>query len=562
MHTFPGIGIPRRAALAVAALAAAIALSGGWILAPGAAFAFGFQPGPDTLSLQAPASSVVGQDVGVVAAWSSSNGQFLQGHAITLAVNSAAVATVFSDGQGRAAFTIPGSRLNAPGTYKLTAASGGRFGGASASSSLTVIAAPVVPAPAQPPAPKAAPPSPKSTAISLSVPSGSQLGQDVTVTEAIADSSGSPLAGQHLALMLDGSQLNGDLSDAGGHVSYSISGKRFKQAGAYVVQANFSGSPGYASSTAQETLTVIPAAIQIQTLPALPGLKFSLGNVTASTGPDGVAAIPIPASGTYKLTADLNPDASVAPAVKASFVRWADGISTVDRTIVVDGPASYVIGLRVASQARIEYVDMEGRAVDPALVQSARFGAADGTEVDLSPQTGASQAWWTATTAAAPGNVMTATPVSYRALSVKVHGAEVLAPDQPAWMPGGGATWTIRLLVYGLTVRTQDALFGAPISGLVHLSLPDGSSIDAPVHADGTATFTELPAGRYNLSLDSAGPSQLGHMAISVSGSESETLRAVTFVDLLLAIALGLGMGLLGLLAIARVRRAIRRRPA
>ena len=531
-----------------AALVALLLSSMAAALVAGTATAFRGPQSSATLTLQAPAQSVVGQNVGVVAVLGGRQGQSA-GHPITLFVDNVQLTTKFADSQGRAAFTIPGSMLNSVRVYRLTAvADGGRGRRSSAVASLSVIAAP------PPGQGSGSGTSAQRTSLSLAIPTGSPLGNDVAVTASLKDASGRPIAGQHLALMLDGVQLKSDDSDPTGHVAFSIPGKKLNQAGGYAVEATFSGSHGYSASAANATLTVVAAAIQIRTVPAVPGLGFSLGGATAITGPDGVAALPVPVSGTYKLTSDLNPDATGAPAVRAGFVRWADDVYTASRTIVVDGPATYVMGLRVAYSASVRYLDMAGRAVDPAVVDEAHFSADDGTEVALNTQTGTTKVWWTAnTTAPVQSNGVTAAPIKYRAVSVKIHGLEALAPDQQEWTPANG-DWTIRLQIYDLSVRAQDAVFGGPASGQVRLSWPDRTSVTKTVGADGRVTFSGLPAGNYLVGL--AGVTT----RVSLPGSQVATLRVLSSTDVALEIAAGLAVGLLMLFTFVRWRSLRRRR--
>jgi hypothetical protein len=580
MDEFPGTELRRRAARPVAAvMAAMLALSGAALVVPADALsAFGGPgPGQGSLSLQAPATSVAGQPVSVVATWSNQFGQFGPPQ-ISLFLDRSPVGTQTPNGQGVAAFTIPGSQLMQPGTHFLAAVAGGGFGrfrgGNTASASLNVLPAPAVtpavstPAPAQPPVVVAAirqvptpTPGPSATAIAIGVPAHSPLGQDAVVTGTFTDMSGSPIADQRLTLLLDGNPLDSGTTDAAGHMSFSIPGRRLKQAGSHAVQAAFTGTHTLVASSADATIIVDPAAIEIKTVPATAGLAFTMNGVTAVTAADGSATLAIAAAGTYKLTTDLNPT-SASGSLRASFVRWADGVETADRTLTVDGSATYTMGLRIASVAHIDYVDAAGRAVDPESVDSAVFKAGDGTNVALNHQTGTRDIWWTASTTMATGTAVTATPVTYQALSVKVHGTEVLAPDQrAAWTPSDGGTWTIRLQVYDLSIRTQDALLGTPLSGKANLALANGSSIAVAVGTDGTATFHDLPSGQYTIHLDSAALSSAQTVTVAPA-QPVQTLRVVTFSDLvaLAMLLLLLVMALGAALAIAFVVRRRRMR--
>ena len=184
----------------------------------------------------------------------------------------------------------------------------------------------------------------------------------------------------------------------------------------------------------------------------------------------------------------------------------------------------------------------------------AHFSADDGTEVALNTQTGTTKVWWTAnTTAPVQSNGVTAAPIKYRAVSVKIHGLEALAPDQQEWTPANG-DWTIRLQIYDLSVRAQDSVFGGPASGQVRLSWPDRTSVTKTVGADGRVTFSGLPAGNYLVGL--AGVTT----RVSLPGSQVATLRVLSSTDVALEIAAGLAVGLLMLFTFVRWRSLRRRR--
>jgi hypothetical protein len=397
------------------------------------------------------------------------------------------------------------------------------------------------------------------TSIKLEVPTGSVLGNDVTVTAALSLQGGGAVADEHLSLILDGNQVRSDKTDATGKVPLVIAAKDLNEARAYAVQVTFGGAHGRAPSSATATLTILAAAIQIRTVPALPNLRFTLGTETALTGPDGIAALPVPKTGTYQLTVDLNPDTSATATLKASFVRWLDNVYTANRTIDVVGPATYVMGLRVAYRATIQYVDLNDLRVDPTNVEQARFSTGTGTDdIVLNSQTGAKDVWWTAASAVRFSTQLSASATTYRALSVTIHGAEVVNRGQQAWTPTQNGVWTIQLLLYSMTVQTRDAIFGTPVSGQLKLTYPDGAAVQQRVDSDGKITFTNLPRGQYQLALGSVAYSP--PTPVALSKVQDSTLRVITYLD----VALVLGFILLvGTLAIARwvvMSRRIRRR--
>ncbi len=397
------------------------------------------------------------------------------------------------------------------------------------------------------------------TLLTIEVPTGSVLGSDVTVTASLKTTGGAIVADEHLALLLDGSQVRSDKTDAAGNVQLIIPGKYLGEAREYAVDVVFGGTHSLAASSATATLTILAAAIQIKTVPPLANRRFTLGAETAFTGPDGIAALPVPKAGTYQLAADLNPDNSGKATVKASFVRWLDNVYTANRTIDVTGPATYVMGLRVAYRASINYVDLDNQPVDPTIVSQAQFSTGTGTnDLVLNSQVGAKDVWWTAASAVRFGTQLTISDVQYRALSVNIHGAEVVNRGQQAWTPTENGVWTIQLLLYSMTVQTRDAIFGTPVSGQLKLTYPDGAAVEQRVGSDGKITFENLPRGQYRLALSSVAYSPPAPVALSKV--QESTLRVITYLD----VALVMGVLILIMaLAITRwviLSRRIRRK--
>ena len=396
------------------------------------------------------------------------------------------------------------------------------------------------------------------TVMTLEVPSGSVIGSDVAIGVILRSKSGLALS-EHVTLLLDGAQVRSDKTDTTGKVSLIIPAKELIEAKSYEVEVDFGGAHGLAPASAKATLTILAAAIQIDTVPPLANIRFTLGTETAISGPDGVAALPVPKAGDYQLTSDLNTDTSANATVKASFVRWLDNVYTANRTISVTGPATFTMGLRVAYRASIKYVDLNNKPVDPSLIDQAQFSAGTGADdIVLNSQVSASQVWWTAANAVRYSTQLQVSPITYRALSVKIHGAEVVNRGQQSWEPTEGGVWTIQLLLYDMTVQTRDALFGSPVSGTLTLTYPDGAAIEQRVEGDGKVAFSNLPRGQYKLSLSPVAVSAPAPVALS--RAQESTLRVITYQDVLVVVGILL---LIGALIVGRwyvLSRRIKRR--
>jgi hypothetical protein len=396
------------------------------------------------------------------------------------------------------------------------------------------------------------------TVLSVEVPSGSVIGSDVAVAALLKTKTGVALS-EHVTLLLDGAQIRSDKTDTTGKVSLVIPAKDLIEARSYAIQVVFAGAHGLAPATTSASLTILSAAIQLDTVPPLPNIRFAVGTETAITGPDGTAALPVPKAGDYQLTSDLNPDTSSTATVKASFVRWLDNVYTANRSIHVTGPATYTMGLRVAFRASIQYVDLDNKPVDPSLIEQAQFSTGTGSDdIVLNSQVSASQVWWTASSAVRYSTQLQASDVTYRALSVKIHGAEVVNRGQQAWTPTENGIWTIQLLLYGMTVQTRDALFGTPVSGTLTLTYPDGLAVQAPVDGNGRVSFTNLPRGQYKLALSPVAISAPAPVALS--RAQESTLRVVTYQDVGLVVGILLIFGVLVVGRWVILSRRIKRR--
>ena len=193
-------------------------------------------------------------------------------------------------------------------------------------------------------------------------------------------------------------------------------------------------------------------------------------------------------------------------------------------------------------------MDLDNQPVDPTIVSQAQFSTGSGTDdVFLNSQTGAKDVWWTAASAVRFSTQLNASPTTYRALSVNIHGAEVVNRGQQAWTPTENGVWTIQLLLYSMTVQTRDAIFGTPVSGPLKLTYPDGVAVEQRVDSAGKITFTDLPRGQYQLALGSVAYSP--PTPVALSKVQDSTLRVITYLDVGLVVGL---LVLISALAIAR----------
>ena len=356
-------------------------------------------------------------------------------------------------------------------------------------------------------------------------PAPATLGSDVSVRAIARLGDGRAAADIRLALYVDQSFVASLRTDPKGSVTFEVSGREVKVAGQHPIEVRFDGTALLRPARASTLLAVDPAQIRIATVPPVAGLKLRVGTRSTTTGDDGIAVAEVDKLGSYDVEPML--DEPVDPSVRLSFVRWADGVFTAVRRIDVRENASYVLGVRIAYRGSIHFVDLDGRPVDPSLIERVRATASNGSELVL---TDFSEVWWDAGTAVSRTGGLTHTPTLWRMAEVAMAGTNVVNQGQQSFSPVIGADWRITLLLYDLSVRTEDAFLGGPAQGTLRLEHPNGATRSIELGADGTAEFPALPRGEYTLRLASDGIAP--PTPVALSRSQTANIRVISRTDL------------------------------
>lgn len=361
--------------------------------------------------------------------------------------------------------------------------------------------------------------------VRVASPAPATIGSDVTVRAIARLGDGRPAADIRLALYVDRTFLSSLRTDAKGNGAFVIPGRQMKVAGQHPVDVRFLGSALLLPAGASTVLALHPAHIRITTVPPVVGLALKVGRQSTTTGDDGVAVADIEQLGAYDVEPML--DKPVNPSVRLSFVRWADGVFDPVRRIDVRGNATYVLGVRTAYRGSIHFVDLDGRAVDPSLVERVRATASNGSELVL---TDFSEVWWDAGTAVSRTGGLTESATLWRMAEVVMAGTNVVNQGQQSFSPVIGGDWSITLLLYDLSVQTEDAFLGGPARGTLRLEHPNGTARSVELAPDGSAAFPALPRGEYTLRLASDGIAP--PTPVALSRSQTATIRVISRADL------------------------------
>ena len=386
-----------------------------------------------------------------------------------------------------------------------------------------------------------------SVAVAFRAPPDATIGSEVMVAATVRRADHAAPTGVRVGLYANGKYLSSAHADSSGNLAFRVSGAATSTAGTLNLEARFDGARGLAPARASVKLKIRPAVVTIATVPVVSGIPISIGDATATTGPDGTATISVAKVGPVSLEAHL--DVVAADSVRVSFIRWGDQVYDLRRDITVRGDATFVLGLRTAYRAGVRFIDQSGTPVDPVNISRARFTSSTGGELVLTSFDGA---WWEAGTAVSRTGGLQPSSTLWRLSEVEMAGTNVVNQGQQAFNPSVNGTWTINLLLFDLAVRTDDALTGGSLPGTAQLVFPDSTSRDASIAADGTATFRGLPRGSYLVKLKTDGIAP--PTPIALSRSQDVTIRVISYLDIGAAVGLAL-LVLVALLWIGRRRQ-------
>lgn len=386
--------------------------------------------------------------------------------------------------------------------------------------------------------------SPIPSVLTADVPPRTVIGSKVAFPVHLTTRAGAPIGNAPVLLYLGTALLpRADRTDGTGTLTVTIRATDLPQAGTVSVTLRYAGSGSYVGSSVTTSMVVAPATVRIATVPAVAGTHVTLGSFTAVTAANGIAAFEIPKVGVYPLAPKL--DAPNAP-TRISFDRWADGAPGSNRELSVVGDTELVLGLVVAYEGSLSFLDPEGRSVDPARVDSVTVVGSNGQTQTV---TDYAHVWLTAGSSTVQPAGLAAVGYVYRIAQVTIGGSNVVNAGQQTWQPTPNGARAVQVLLYSLSVSTHDALFGTPVQGGLDLVMPDGNVRRSTVGRDGTLQFDALPRGQYTLKLHATGLTT--PTPVALSRSQEASLRIITLLDILVALAVLISV-VVGLVLVGR----------
>ncbi len=388
--------------------------------------------------------------------------------------------------------------------------------------------------------------------VAIQAPEALAVGEALQVHATLRDATGRPLVDRPLEVRTSDGASRRARTASDGTIDVRL---ETPAAGRLSLDVVFGGDAAHQGALGQTTVLVRPAVVSVETVPALPGVPFRLGDRQFFSGVDGVARIEVADPGSYRLVADVPDGLQLEPDTRVSFVRWGDSEFHPGRQVEVAGDVALKVGLSLSHPVTVRTLDRQGVPVPAERISSITLQASNGTRftyTDFGPH------WLMANRVQRLRNGLIPTTLQYAVASVEVDGANVVNRFQQRFTVASGATWDVSLLLFGAVLRSADALFGRSAGTGVLLRYPSGRTVVRPFDAAGEAHFEGLARGDYHVRV--VGASGFAPMApLALSRDQDTTLKVLTTLDIGVLVGSGLALAI-GLLLVGRGLPAWRRR--
>ncbi len=286
--------------------------------------------------------------------------------------------------------------------------------------------------------------------------------------------------------------------------------------------------------------SAVPGQLDIQTLPVVPGVTFSIDGRSFVTDDHGFVRITIDRwSPKLKERIEI-PDITLPDGSRARFARWfgwSDALyDDVTAAFFVDFPIAYT------------FIDLQGNTIDPAMVESLTFRSSTGVSHTFEQTQHGDQHLLQGSRVVPTQAGALNKELYYTLENVMVRGSNVVNRAQQRFHPATESDWTIQLRFFFVDFSSRDAFFGFPIGSAVKLVYPDGNIEREPFGSGANLRLGPLPRGEYQVS--AVGPGFSPPAPLMLTRDQVVDMKVVTYLDMvfagLLLAAIGFGLLFIG----------------
>jgi hypothetical protein len=243
---------------------------------------------------------------------------------------------------------------------------------------------------------------------------------------------------------------------------------------------------------ASSPMSASSGMVTIQTVPALPGVHFSLNGVQGVTGAAGSAVV----SDRQLDTAAQDlvvPYQQLNSSLKVSLDRVVNDPDhpLFQRLLLVDLDEDRAVNIVVTTP--------EGVSLPAAEVTSVTLQDSLGRTLQLSSKDLAGPTWLASRRAVPDAAGVAARDVVYTVSSVVVHGSNIVSAGRYHFEPEQTPDWKVPGIFFTLTVQGDDILGGKPAGTSLRLVYPDHVAVEVPLDSQHRARIADLPRGDYSL---------------------------------------------------------------
>ena len=362
------------------------------------------------------------------------------------------------------------------------------------------------------------------TDITLTKLGDIKIGDSFLVSGTIKDKNGKPIANKPVIFEIDGEYLGQARSNLYGFFEREFN--TLLKAGTYRLTATSSTTHLLEKTSSSIYLKILPTEVQIQTVPAIPGITFEMDRKRFVSDKDGLAKIEIYKPGEYRL--EVLSDLYQNPLQEVEFARWLNESYEPFQDLNVPTEKVIQVGFNVYQRVGQSFVDLDGTKVDPKRISEFTIRSAQG---DMFVLHDGRQRLIPASRIARRVTGLEETKLLYSVLSVIVDGSNVVNQSQQRFYTNPGENWTISLLLYSLNIQVKDGLLGSPVGNSVDIQFPDGQIENYQLDQNGMVKIQSLARGPYYFEvLGIKGVSN--RIPVALSRDQEVNTKIITYVDI------------------------------
>ena len=362
------------------------------------------------------------------------------------------------------------------------------------------------------------------TVIILLVPAPIEVGGTVTVTAQLSTRSGKPVADQRM--MLDyGEDVTRQLkTDARGRATFNI---KSRVTARERVVVTFDGTDQYAAATREAIVRIVPAVIEIETVPPLAGIELKLGDQHSISDAEGIARFQIEEEREYRI--DLLTVHSETAEMKFEFDRWRAESYVPYRELRLPTKSPLQVGFSISYPVNFRFYDTDGVPVAHERIENFTLRSSHGALLTLDNTV---SRWFEANRVTRRRYGIEEVPIQYALESVLIDGANVVNRGQQKYFAmRPNDDWGMELIFFAANFSAKDALFRFPVGSGIDLEYPNGVTEFHPFDENGVVKLHDLARGAYKV--QAAGVAGMAPLTpVSISRFQEVDLPVVTRLDM------------------------------